>query len=145
VSTENSSISWRLHLSSPPEAVYRMLTTEEGRAGFWAEEAPLREDRIRFQFPNGGVWSARVLDEEPPKRFSLEYYGGTVTTFELNPDGQGGTDLMLTDEGIRSDHREDVLPGWVSVLLALKAAVDAGVDLRNHDPTRTWDQGYVDN
>lgn len=28
--------------------------------------------------------------------------------------------------------------------MALKAAADFGVDLRNHDPTRTWDQGYVD-
>jgi hypothetical protein len=34
--------------------------------------------------------------------------------------------------------------GWASVLLALKAAVDFGVDLRHHDPERTWDQGYGD-
>jgi hypothetical protein len=33
----------------------------------------------------------------------------------------------------------------VSVLLALKAAADFGVDLRNHDPARTWWQGYCDN
>jgi hypothetical protein len=32
-----------------------------------------------------------------------------------------------------------------SVLLALKAAVDFGVELRNHDLNRTWDQGYGDN
>jgi len=35
--------------------------------------------------------------------------------------------------------------GRVSVLLALKAAVDHGVDLRNHDRERTWVQGYADN
>jgi len=29
--------------------------------------------------------------------------------------------------------------------MALKAAHDFGVDLRNHDPELTWDQGYVDN
>jgi hypothetical protein len=39
----------------------------------------------------------------------------------------------------------EVLPGWVSVLMALKAYVDHGVDLRNHDAARTWDQGYCDN
>lgn len=38
-----------------------------------------------------------------------------------------------------------MIAGWVSVLLALKAAVDFSVDLRNHDPGRTWDQGYADN
>jgi hypothetical protein len=36
------------------------------------------------------------------------------------------------------------LAGWVSVLLALKAAVDFGVDLRNSDPARRWEDGYVD-
>jgi hypothetical protein len=29
--------------------------------------------------------------------------------------------------------------------MALKAAADFGVDLRSHDPGRTWDQGFVDN
>ena len=40
----------------------------------------------------------------------------------------------------RHEHRA----GWVSVLLALKAAVDFAVDLRNRDPDRTWEDGYVD-
>jgi hypothetical protein len=39
----------------------------------------------------------------------------------------------------------EVNAGWVSVLLALKAAADHGVDLRNHDAARTWSQGYCDN
>ena len=40
---------------------------------------------------------------------------------------------------------EETIAGWGSVLMALKAAVDHAVDLRNHDPERTWDQGYFDN
>jgi hypothetical protein len=31
------------------------------------------------------------------------------------------------------------------VLLCMKAAVDHGVDLRNHDEKRSWWQGYADN
>ncbi|GAG35938.1 unnamed protein product, partial [marine sediment metagenome] len=53
--------------------------------------------------------------------------------------------LTLTDEGVPSAHREEVIAGWVSVLMALKGAADFGVDLRNHDPHRSWDQGYCDN
>jgi hypothetical protein len=34
--------------------------------------------------------------------------------------------------------------GWGSGLMALKGVMDYGVDLRNHEPMRTWDQGYVD-
>jgi hypothetical protein len=29
--------------------------------------------------------------------------------------------------------------------MAMKAAVDHGVDLRNHDPSRSWVTGYADN
>ena len=63
----------------------------------------------------------------------------------LEDDGAGGTDLTLTDEGVPEADHAEVLAGWVSVLMALKAAVDFGVDLRNHDPARSWDQGYADN
>lgn len=62
----------------------------------------------------------------------------------LQPDGQGGTDLQLTETGVPESETLENLPGWVSVLLALKAAVDFGVDLRNHHPARQWEQGYVD-
>jgi hypothetical protein len=31
-----------------------------------------------------------------------------------------------------------------SVLRALKAAADFDVDVRDHDPERTWAQGYAD-
>ena len=55
---------------------------------------------------------------------------------------RGGTDLTLRAEAVGSDEE---WPGWVSVLLALKAAADYNVDIRNHDIKRTWDQGYCDN
>ncbi|MGH2524809.1 MAG: hypothetical protein ACRDH2_20060 [Anaerolineales bacterium] len=68
-----------------------------------------------------------------------------MTTVELSEAGAGGTDLTLTDAGVPAADRGEVIAGWVSVLLALKAAVDFGVDLRNHHPQRTWDEGFVDN
>jgi uncharacterized protein YndB with AHSA1/START domain len=138
-------IRWRLHLASPPERVYRALATDAGRAGFWAESAVERDGVIHFVFPNGAEWRGRLLEADPPRRFRVEYYGGSVTTFALAADGHGGTDLTLTDEGVPAADRAEVAAGWVSVLLALKAAVDFGADLRAHDPARTWDQGYAGN
>ncbi|HEX6386857.1 MAG TPA: SRPBCC domain-containing protein, partial [Anaerolineae bacterium] len=96
-------------------------------------------------FPDGQRWSGRILEQQPPRRFVVEYFGGSMTTFELADDGAGGTDLTLSDAGVPAADRAEVTAGWVSVLLALKAAVDFGVDLRNHDPRRTWDTGYADN
>ena len=138
-------IQWRIHLSSSPEDVYRMLSTDAGRARFWAEEAVEEKGFITFLFPNGITWRAEILEKKFPHRFRIIYYGGTITTFDLRGDGSGGTDLLLTDEGVPPEYQPEVLPGWVSVLMALKAAADFHVDLRNHDPSRTWDQGYADN
>jgi hypothetical protein len=86
-----------------------------------------------------------VLERDPPRRFSVEYFGGSYLTFDLRDDGAGGTDLILTEAGVSPGDWPENNAGWVSVLLALKATVDFGVDLRNHDPGRNWDQGYVDN
>ncbi len=138
-------IRWRLHLQTPPERVYALLATEAGRARFWAESAGERDGAIDFVFPGGQIWRGWILEQQPPRRFSVEYYGGSRTTFELVADGAGGTDLTLTDAAVPEADRAEVTAGWVSVLLALKAAADFGIDLRNHDPARTWDAGFVDN
>jgi hypothetical protein len=52
---------------------------------------------------------------------------------------------MLTDENAKNEFEYEIRSGWISVLLLLKAAVDFGVDMRNHDPKRTWDHTYCDN
>jgi len=64
-------------------------------------------------------------------------------TFELENDQRDGTDLTITAKKVKSYDEE--LSGWISVLLALKAATDFSIDIRNHDVNRTWDQGYCDN
>jgi uncharacterized protein YndB with AHSA1/START domain len=143
--SDASIIHWKLHLKSSPQVVYEKLSTDEGRASFWAESAVEHNGMIHFVFSNQSEWKGRILENEPPHRFQVEYYGGSITTFELHPDGSGGTDLTLTDQGVPAEDRAEVIAGWVSVLMALKASVDYSVDLRNHDPKRTWDDGYAEN
>jgi len=138
-------IRWKLHLKSSPQEVHKLLSTNQGRASFWAESAVEQDGVIHFMFPNQAEWRGKILENEPAKRFKVEYYGGSITTFELSPDGSGGTDLTLTDQGVPAEDRTEVIAGWVSVLMALKASLDFGVDLRNHDSRRTWDEGFVEN
>jgi uncharacterized protein YndB with AHSA1/START domain len=140
-----NTIRWRLHLKSPIAKVYEALSTDIGRASFWAESAIEHDGSIHFIFPNTVSWDARVLQAVPPDIYSIQYYGDSAATFTLEDDGQGGTDLILTDTGVSIEYRTEVIAGWVSVLMALKAAVDFGVDLRAHDPNRNWDHGYVEN
>jgi uncharacterized protein YndB with AHSA1/START domain len=141
---DGRTIRWRLNLAAPPERVHRALATAEGRARFWALSAPEQDDIITFRFGSGQVVESRILERSLPDRFVLTYFGGSRVAFDLRPDGRGGTDLTLVETGVPESEIFDNLPGWVSVLLNLKAAVDFGVDLRNGDPTRQWEQGYVD-
>lgn len=138
------SISWRLHLDAPPEEAYRMVAGAEGRRRFWAESAPESGGVIQFVFPNGWEYAGRITHTEPPTLFQVEYFGSQVT-FHFKSDPAGGTELELIDRGVSNEDRTEVIAGWVSVLMSLKAVLDFGVDLRNHDPTRTWEQGYANN
>lgn len=141
----DGTIRWRVHLRSPREEVYAMLATPAGRQRFWAVSAPDREgDTIEFHFHDGATLTSRVLEASPPAICCLTYFEDSIVTFELMEDGEGGTDLLLTERDVPDEARIANHAGWVSVLLSLKAAVDHGVDLRNHDPHRTSDRGYVD-
>lgn len=135
-------IRWRVHIARPPEVVFAALDSADGRARFWAESADEQENEIHFVFINGVEHRARVLRRQRPVEWVIEYFGGRCT-FRLDPDGSGGTDLTLTHE-VAAEEFTEVSAGWLNVLLPLKAWVQFGIDLRNHDPKRTWDLGYVD-
>ena len=140
----DGTIRWRMRLAAPRERVFEFLTTPRLRARYWAVAAPERSGAIEFHVANGAELTSRVLDIVPPSRFVLTYFDDSIVTFELMPDGEGGTELLLTERDVPDATRSENHAGWVAVLLALKAAVDHGIDLRNHDERRTWDRGYVD-
>jgi uncharacterized protein YndB with AHSA1/START domain len=104
-------IRWRAHLGSPPAHVYQLLATDAGRARFWAESAIERDGAIEWVFPGGQTWRGTILERHPPRRFVVEYYGGSITSFELADDGAGGTDLVLTDAGVPAEDRAEVIAG----------------------------------
>lgn len=140
-----NNIVWKIHLAALPEVVYTLLSTNDGRAQFWAESAVELEKHINFVFPNDIKWRGKVLEAVPNKRYQVEYYGGSIAAFDLESDGSSGTILTLTDKNVPAEDRGKVTAGWVSVLLALKAAADFNVDLRSHDSRYTWDKGFADN
>lgn len=141
---DDGAIRWRIHLRSSPEAVYALLATDAGRARYWARRTVESGDALHFEFGNGQVVDCAVLEREPSRRYALTYFAGSRVSFSLAPDGAGGTDLELVERGVPEGERLDNLAGWISVLLALKAAADFGVDLRNEDPAKRWEDGYVD-
>lgn len=142
--SEPNIIRWKMHFSSPREKVFTALATDTGRASYWAESAPEDDGKITFHILNYEAFSGRILSKEQPSKFALEYFG-TVVEFLLEDDGAGGTDLSLVSTQVDESIRIEMIAGWISVLMAMKAAVDHGVDLRNHDASRSWSDGYADN
>jgi uncharacterized protein YndB with AHSA1/START domain len=137
-------IEWKLHFSSSPDKVYEALSTNEGRSGYWAESAEEHDGKIHYVFLNGIEDTGEILERVPGKLFSVMYFGWK-TTFIISADGNNGTDLKMISEGIPESDKMEISAGWVSWLMAMKACVDFGVDLRNHDSKRTWFDGYADN
>jgi len=137
-------IRWKMHFISPMEEVFSALATDEGRALYWAESAPEVNGIVTFRILGYEPFSGRILKKATPSLFTLEYFG-TIVEFSLQDDGKGGTDLSLVATEVDESIRMEMVAGWVSVLMAMKAAVDHGVDLRNHDESRTWGDGYADN
>ncbi|WP_299549944.1 SRPBCC domain-containing protein [Seonamhaeicola sp.] len=138
------SITWKLNLRSKPQVVFDLLNTPEGRMKFWTEKATQDQNNIHFSFPNGQTYDGRILVSRPHKEFHLEYFDSLVK-FTLRPSVEGGTDLTLMNENVSESDFSEVHAGWISVLMNLKAVADFNCDLRNHDPEKTWDQGYVNN
>jgi hypothetical protein len=136
-------IRWRLHLPVAPEKAFAALDSGRGRASFWAESAEEVDGAVEFRFANGFTTRSRILARDPPRLLALDYMGAEAR-FELTADGAGGTDLLLTHSGVPAEEWNEVHAGWLNVLFPLKAWVVHGVDLRNHDRARTWDEGYAD-
>ena len=136
-------IRWKLNLATAPMNVYDALNSDRGRASFWAQSAREHDGIIHFEFINGMEYESRILERIPNEVFAIDYFGGEVR-FTLEPDGKGGTDLSLTHKDVPDEYWNEVHAGWLNVLFPLKAWVIHQVDLRNHDPDRLWEHGFVD-
>jgi heme-degrading monooxygenase HmoA len=143
LAAKSRTVVWRLHVPAPPEVVYHVIASDEGRSHFWAESAEELDGVIHFVFSDGAHRLARVVERHPPVAFALEYFAG-VARFELAPDGSGGTDLTLTHRDVPEATHQEIHASWLNILLPLKAWAAFNVDIRNHDRTRTWSKRYAD-
>lgn len=129
------STQWKIHFKSAPSEVYRALSTPLGRSRFWADSAKETDGVIHFVLPGGRTADAPIEEAVKDHLYVVRLFGERLT-FSIASDGTRGTDLALSHEG-------DPDPvHWASLLLRLKAHVDFGADLRNHDPDRVTD--YID-
>ena len=141
---QSTSLRWQLQLAAPCDEVYRLLSTDGGRESFWVERSERAGDQLLFSYPGGEQLAARVLAEDPGRLFVMSHFDGSRLSFTLS-ERDGGTHLLLEETGLTPENYVENRAGWVSVLMALKARAEHGIDLRNHHPERHWSAGYPDN
>ena len=135
-------VNWKISLAAEPEAVFRLVATDAGRAAFWAEESRTEGERFHLTFANGAHVDCRVIRLEPPHLISFEYFGGSRVDLRLAAIADGGTDFEVSEAAPPA--WEDHYPGWVAWLYCLKGAADFGITLKSRNPSKTWQKGYVD-
>lgn len=139
-----NTLRWRVHLDAPCDRVYGFLSTDGGRESFWVESSKASSGAVSVVFPDRSTTTLRILLERPPHVLEVEYFG-VPTRFVLQAAGDHATVLEVTASNVPAHDMVDLAAGWVSVLLNLKAAINFGGDLRNHERARTWIDGFVDN
>lgn len=136
-------IVWKLRLAAAPPRVFAAWLTPADQERFWCERAEVLPDgSFRQHFIDGTVARCIVEHTTADAQIRFRYFDSQVD-IHLERRG-GGTDLTLIASGVAPHEWQDVHAGWLNVLLPFKAWVDFGVDLRNHDPQRTWAQRYAD-
>lgn len=138
----SQTIVWRLRLSATPERVFAAWLTPYDHVRFWSEQSEREPQGFRLHFIDGTVATCKIIDVVSPSQIAFEYFGAQVNIALERLDD--GTDLTLTALKVPLTEWQDTFAGWLNVLLPFKAWVDFGVDLRNHDPKRTWRHGYAD-
>ena len=139
---DQNPIVWRLRLSSTPERVFSAWLTPADHIRFWAERSEPHAEGFRLHFIDGTVHVCQVRNRVNPSHIRMLYFGSRVDITLSRRDN--GTDLTLTASDVPVAEWQDVYAGWLNVLLPFKAWVDFGIDIRSHDPARTWQQRYVD-
>jgi len=140
----NDQLHLKIKLSSSPEKIYELLSTNHGREKFWVEKSVESNKIVTFYFPNGAIENCRILKKVEEKYFKIEYFNSLVE-FKIIRHSEKECILELNNFNIPAADRFEQYAGWVSVLLSLKAYADFGIDLRNHHPDYTWDQHFIDN
>lgn len=114
-------IRWRIHLTAAPALVCQALATPAGRKRLAAQQPADR------QLP---ALPAIRITEETTRADGLHYllgidYGhGNSAICEISAASEGGSTLTLSNIDVPAAQRPEVIASWITLLLALKAAVD---------------------
>ncbi len=144
-----------MHLQTTQQAVFRAWSTSQGLESFFIrqamftspEGAPRRPDEVahagdsyHFKFVHNFELGGQVLEVDEPNRFKFTFGGTMTVAIDISALEDGRTRCLLTQGGIPTDESErpyshmNCRSCWIYFLMALKARLEHGIELRDLNP-----------
>lgn len=126
-------------IDSEPGAIYGALTEQVGLSSWWTDDVqaePREGSQSTFRFEGGMVVMRMEVDQlKPPKRVAWKVldpappeWDGTMITFDISENEQGGSNLMFGHRGWESTDGSfpAINYNWAYYLTSLKDYLEKG-------------------
>ena len=144
-----------LFLNARPQRVFRAWATAQGLESFFIKKATFTGkdggvrradepahvgDTYDFQFVHDFRLRGNVLEVSEPQRFKFTFGGSMTVDVEIALQSDGRTRCALTQESIPTEQSErpyshmNCRSCWIYFLMALKARLEHGIELRDLNP-----------
>ena len=147
-----SKFTLKIEIKASPAKVFKAWT-DAGTISRWftvkTEFEPVKSGRIFFEWLGGDKLETTVLAIKKNERLVFPF-GPNKEKVEVKFTKSGrGTlltlrqyDMLTTSESMWSMHKGCEV-GWTFFLTNLKAFLEKGIDLRSHDKSQSYKQGYI--
>jgi uncharacterized protein YndB with AHSA1/START domain len=142
----------RIAIRATPAQVFKAWTHDKTVSKWFTEKTmiePRRNGRICFEWLDGDKLEAQVISITKNQSFTFPFgRRGERVTVKFKKDGKGCVcELrqynMTTSEKSKWEMHRGCMQGWTFFLTNLKAYLEHGIDLRDHNPKQSYRQDFV--
>jgi uncharacterized protein YndB with AHSA1/START domain len=147
-----SQFTLRILIDAPVSKVFKAWTDQDQVSQWFTtrtEIQPRKGGRLYFEWVAGDKWESEVLAVRKNQLFAF-LFGDKGETVEVKFRKLGRKCIcelhqynIKTDPKSRYVMHRDTLQGWTFFLTNLKSWLEHGIDLRSHDPGRSYREGYI--
>jgi uncharacterized protein YndB with AHSA1/START domain len=142
----------RIFIRKPPSRVFKAWTDAKLITAWFTEKTvfePKKNGRIYFEWLAGDKFETRVDSIVKNRSVTFPFGGkGEKVTVKFKKDGKGCVCelrqyAMGTSPKDRWVMHRGCIQGWTFFLANLKSYLEHGIDLRDHDPKKSYKQDFV--
>jgi len=142
----------RILIKASPEKVFKAWTDQKEIVKWFTvktELEPKKGGRLYFEWLAGDKLEAKVIRIRRPNLLVFPFGSADEQVEVKISKEKGGSLVELHQYGMRTTPKYRVSmhlgcqTGWVFFLTNLKCWLEHGIDLRSHDASRSYRQGYI--